>query len=96
MQVDYYSRYIDVTYLPSWTSAMVTRKLKNFFPHHGIPETIVSDNGTQSRRPSSHQNGWREGLEGLHAIQMTSITSSREQSSLQTTQEMGALPNCVF
>ena len=47
VQVDYYSRYIDVTYLPSLTSATVIGKLKNFFSHHGVPETFVSDNGTQ-------------------------------------------------
>ena len=47
VQVDYYSRYIDVTYLPSLTSATVIGKLKNFFSHHGIPEMVVSDNGTQ-------------------------------------------------
>ena len=38
VQVDYYSRYIDVTYLPSLTSATVIGKLKNFFSHHGVPE----------------------------------------------------------
>ena len=47
MQVDYYSRYIDVTYLPSLTSATVVGKLKNCFSHHGVPETVVSDNGAQ-------------------------------------------------
>ena len=45
MQVD--SRYIDITYLPSLTSATVIGKLKNFFSHHGIPEMVISDNGTQ-------------------------------------------------
>ena len=47
VQVDYYSRYIDVTYLPSLTSATVVGKLKNCFSHHGVPETVVSDNGAQ-------------------------------------------------
>ena len=47
VQLDYYSRYIDVTYLPSLTSATVIGKLKNFFSHHGVPETVVSDNGIQ-------------------------------------------------
>ena len=42
-----YSRYNDVTYLPSLTSATVIGKLKNFFSHHGVPDTVVSDNGTQ-------------------------------------------------
>ena len=46
-QVEYYPRYIDVTYLPSLTSATVIGKLKNFFSYHGVPETVASDNGTQ-------------------------------------------------
>ena len=47
VQVDYYSRYIDVTCLPSLSSATVIGKLKTFFSHHGVPETVISDNGTQ-------------------------------------------------
>ena len=47
VQVDYYSRYIDIISLPSLTSATVIGKLENFFSHHGVPETVVSDNGTQ-------------------------------------------------
>ena len=45
--VDYYSRYIDVAYLPSLTSFTVIGKLKGFFAHHGIPDILMSDNGTQ-------------------------------------------------
>lgn len=45
--MDYYSRYLDVAYLPDTTSRTVILKLKNIFARHGIPETLVSDNGTQ-------------------------------------------------
>ena len=45
--VDYYSRYIDLAHLPNIMSSMVVNKMKNSFAHHGIPETVISDNGTQ-------------------------------------------------
>ena len=44
---DYFSRYIDLTYLPETNSKTVIAKLKNIFAHHGVPELLVSDNGPQ-------------------------------------------------
>ena len=44
---DYYSRYIDLTYLPDTSSRTVIAKTKNIFAHHGVPELLVSDNGPQ-------------------------------------------------
>ena len=44
---DYFSRYIDIGYLPNISSASVINKLKNTFAHHGIPQTLISDNGRQ-------------------------------------------------
>ena len=45
--VDYYSRYIEVQKLKSTTSASIITALKAVFSHHGIPATVVSDNGPQ-------------------------------------------------
>ncbi|KAL8616163.1 hypothetical protein ACOMHN_066649 [Nucella lapillus] len=45
--VDYYSRYFEIDELPSTTSATVIRKLSVHFARHGIPETVMSDNGPQ-------------------------------------------------
>jgi len=44
---DYYSRYIDICYLRNLTSRTVVMKMKKIFAQHGIPETLISDNGTQ-------------------------------------------------
>ena len=40
-------RYTDVIKLKSTTSAAIVETLKSIFSQHGVPETLVSDNGTQ-------------------------------------------------
>ena len=44
---DYFSRYCEIGVLHKSTSQEVINHLKAIFTHHGIPETIVSDNGAQ-------------------------------------------------
>ena len=45
--VDYYSRFIEIAKLSSTTSTNVISHLKSIFSQHGIPETVMSDNGPQ-------------------------------------------------
>ncbi|XP_021341384.1 uncharacterized protein K02A2.6-like [Mizuhopecten yessoensis] len=45
--VDYFSRYFEVSKLPSTTSNSVIAKLKDAFSRHDIPEKVISDNGPQ-------------------------------------------------
>ena len=45
--IDYFSKYIELGLLKSLTSEEVISHLKSIFARHGIPETVVSDNGTQ-------------------------------------------------
>lgn len=45
--VDYFSRYIEVARLTATTSLSVIAALKEAFSRHGIPDTLVSDNGPQ-------------------------------------------------
>ena len=44
---DYYSRYPEVIRLTSTTSASIITAMKSVFSWHGIPHTVVSDNGPQ-------------------------------------------------
>lgn len=45
--VDFYSRYIEIAHLERQTAAEVFTHMKSIFARHGIPETLVSDNGPQ-------------------------------------------------
>ena len=47
VMVDYYSRYIDLCYLPKAKSFDVICRMKNTFSHHGIPNIVVTDGGPQ-------------------------------------------------
>jgi len=45
--VDYFSRYREIGVLRKSTSQEVISHLKAIFARHGIPETVISDNGLQ-------------------------------------------------
>ena len=45
--VDYHSRYIDIWHLKDMTSAQTIFQLRTMFAKWGIPDGVVSDNGTQ-------------------------------------------------
>lgn len=45
--VDYFSKFVEIALLPNIQSATVVAALKNMFSRFGIPQKIVSDNGTQ-------------------------------------------------
>ncbi|UYV61036.1 K02A2.6-like, partial [Cordylochernes scorpioides] len=45
--IDYYSRFPEMIQLDRLAANVVVRSCKSIFARHGIPETVVSDNGTQ-------------------------------------------------
>ncbi|UYV79065.1 hypothetical protein LAZ67_17000981, partial [Cordylochernes scorpioides] len=45
--IDYYSRFPEMIQLDRLTASVVVRSCKSIFARNGIPETVVSDNGTQ-------------------------------------------------
>ena len=47
ISVDMYSRYLEIAHLSRMTSSIVIAKMKNLFARHGVPESVISDNGTQ-------------------------------------------------
>ena len=47
VQVDTYSRFLEIAYIPTKSSAAVIAKIKNSFAHFGIAQEVLSDNGPQ-------------------------------------------------
>ena len=45
LTVDYYSRFFEVDEMSSTTSNAIIKKLCHQFARHGIPQTVISDNG---------------------------------------------------
>ncbi|CAK1598860.1 unnamed protein product [Parnassius mnemosyne] len=58
--VDYYSSFVEVKKLENITSQVVIRSMKEIFSRHGIPEILISDNGTQysSREFKQFSTDW--------------------------------------
>ena len=53
--VDYYSDFVEVSELEDTTSRAVIQVLKEQFSRHGIPDTVVSDNGSQYSSQEFHE-----------------------------------------
>lgn len=47
LMIDYYSRWIEIARLEQTTSQCVINHIQSIFARHGIPETLISDNGPQ-------------------------------------------------
>ena len=45
--MDYYSNYPEVAQLPRTSAQSVITHMKGFFARHGIPQCVISDNGSQ-------------------------------------------------
>ena len=45
--VDYFSNFPEIALLKSTTSSSIITHMKSIFARHGIPETVISDNGPQ-------------------------------------------------
>ena len=47
LMIDYFSRWIEIAKLKQTTSQCVIDHIRSIFARHGIPETLISDNGPQ-------------------------------------------------
>ena len=60
--VDYFSRYVEIAKLKNTTSQAIINHLKSIFARHGIPDTLVSDNGPQYASSVFQNFSWNYGF----------------------------------
>ena len=53
--MDYFSDFIEISELQDTTSTSVIQALKEQFSRHGIPDTVISDNGSQFSSQEFHE-----------------------------------------
>ena len=86
--VDYYSKYPEITKLCDTTSQSVLTAMKSTFARHGIPVSVVSDNGPQYA--SGEFRGFSESWEFEHVTSSPGHAQSNGQAerTVQTVKNM--------
>ena len=74
-------RYIEILSLVGTTSPAVIQKLKSVFARWGIPEEVVSDNGTQFKSAFTAKYGFRHTTSNPHHHQANGAAESGLQIS---------------
>ena len=75
MVMDYYSRFIEILSLVGTTSLADIQKLKSVFARWGIPEELVSDNGTQLK------SAWFEDFTAKYGFRHTTSSPHHHQAN---------------
>ncbi|KAI5735703.1 hypothetical protein M8J77_021620 [Diaphorina citri] len=73
--VDSFSKYAQMYPIDSAQAVEVAQKLLQYFTHHGVPETIISDNGGE------FHNGVIKELLELHKVNLHFISSQHPESN---------------
>jgi hypothetical protein len=75
---DYFSRWIEVTYLSTTTASSVINKMKQVFVTHGFHDVIATDNG--------HQFAYKCLLNNIVSIILPAVHISHKATGLQRVQ----------
>lgn len=73
--IDAFSKYAQIYPLESAQAIVVANKLIQYFSHHGIPQTIISDNGGEFK------NAVIKELLALHKVELHFISSQHPESN---------------
>ncbi|CAG2226125.1 unnamed protein product [Mytilus edulis] len=85
--VDAHSKYLDVHVVNSATSANTIEKLRTMFAIHGLPESIVSDNGTPFASQEFQDFVQRNGIKHIRSSPYQPSTNGLAERAVQTFKE---------
>ena len=86
--VDYYSRYFEIDELSSTTSNAIIKRLCHHFARHGIPQTLISDNGPQYVSDEFHQFTKSWDFEHKTSSPMHSQSNGLAEKTVQTAKRL--------
>ena len=83
--VDCFSTFIEVDYMTTTTSEVVIDKLKQHIARHGIPDTIISDNGPQYSSEKFREFTSKYGIRHQTSSPGNSLMGRRTKTLIPTT-----------
>ncbi|XP_031571389.1 uncharacterized protein K02A2.6-like [Actinia tenebrosa] len=88
LTVDYYSKYIEVTKLTDVTTSQTIEALKAHFAAHGIPEKLITDNGTQYSSSQFTQFAKEYGFEHVTSSPRYPSSNGEAEAAVNTVKRM--------
>ena len=85
---DYKSNFWEIDHLPNTSSKTVIHKLKAHFARHGIPDTVVSDNGPQFSSSDFTHFSTKYGFEHTPSSPHYSRSNGKAESSVKSAKKM--------
>ena len=82
--VDYYSRWIEIARLNNLSAEEVILHTRSIFARHGIPETVISDNGPQFASEAYTQFSREYGFEHLTSSPYFPQSNGEAERAVQT------------
>ena len=86
--VDYASSYVEISKLAATTSPDVIMHLRSISARHGIPETVVSDNGPQDASHEFARFASEEGFIHITSSPRYHQSNDKEERTVQTVKAM--------
>ena len=82
--IDAHSKWIEVVPVPSATAANTIQQLRSMFARYGLPQLIVSDNGTQFTSAEFHEFTKRNGIQHLTIAPYHPSSNGLAERAVQT------------
>nr|XP_056704934.1 uncharacterized protein K02A2.6-like [Euleptes europaea] len=86
--MDSYSKWLEVVNVGSMTSPVVVRELQKIFATHGLPDTVVSDNGAQFTSAEFHKFLTKNGICHTTSALFHPATNGQAERMVRTTKEV--------
>ena len=92
LMINYFSRWIEIAKLEQTTSQCVIDHIRSIFAQHGIPETLISDNGPQYSAESFRQFAQEYGFEHITSSPHFPQSNGEEERAVQTVKRSLKIP----